>query len=305
MEGIYPTLQSVLDQTYENIEIIFSDDGTPGFEEEIKKIDNYISCHQKGNISNVVYNAIKINGGTVKNVNSAIVLSKGRYIKGLAAEDKFSHSNVLQHYVDFMEAHGSKVVFAKMRGVTSDGQYKYKLTSCESDYERLSSYTVEQTRNRLFRRNFLPAPTKMIDAEVFSTYGLYPESTRLIEDYPYWLHLTANGVKFDYLDEITIDYMLSGISSKGSYNEIFMQDMLVIYDKYIFPYDKRFGALQPIYNALKRGGLNFYIAEAQREKMTNSQKVYSRIKYLPFWLWVSLQSALNELHNQHLNVQEK
>lgn len=305
LEGIYPTLQSILGQTYENIEIIFTDDGTPGFDEEISKLDEYISAHQKGNINNVVYNAIKVNGGTVKNVNSAITLSKGRYIKELAAEDRLSHPHVLQHYVHFMETHDSKVVFAKMRGVTLEGQYKYRLPSCEFDYELLRSYTVEQTQNRLFRRNFLPAPTKMIDAEVFRIYGLYPECTRLIEDYSYWLYLTAKGVKFDYMDELTVDYMLSGVSGKGQYSEIFMQDMLIIYDKYIFPYDKRFGIIQPIYNALKRGGLNYYITEAQLGKKTRIQRLYVRLKYLPFWLLVFLQNAWYELQNKHLNVWEK
>lgn len=305
LAGIYTSLLSVLDQTYEKIEIIFSDDGSPGFSEEAKKIKSYITFHQKGNISNVIYNIIPENIGTVKNINSAIVLGNGRYIKILSAEDKLSHPDVLSHYVDFMETHKSKIVFAKMRGVMLDGQYKYKLLSCESNYNRLRNYTVEQTRNRLFRRNFLPAPAWMIDAEIFHIYGLFLESTRLIEDYPYWLYLSSRGVKFDYIDEIMIDYRLSGVSSAGKFSKTFMNDMMVIYDNYIFPYDKRFGILQPFYNMLKRTGLNFYIAEAERDEISHIQKFIVRVKYFPFWIFVSVQNMFNGMINKCLNIHKK
>ncbi len=296
--GLYPTLESVLEQTYEKIEIIFSDDGSPEFDKEMPGLKSFISGHQKGNITNVIYNALPENVGTVRNINSAIKLSSGHYIKILSADDRLSHPNVLSAYVNFMKMYNSKIVFAKMRGVTLDGQYKYKLQSCDFNYKRLRNYTVGQTRNRLFRRNFLPAPAWMIDAEVFRTHGLFLESTRLIEDYPYWLYLTSKGVAFHYMDEIAIDYKLSGISSSGHYSEAFMNDMLVIYDNYIFPYDKRFGILQSVYNALKRAGLNYYIAEAKNDKMT-------RVKYFPFWFLVSAQGMVNGMANKFISLQKK
>lgn len=298
--GIYPTLRSVLGQTYGNIEIIFSDDGTPGFEAGRQKMERYVEANQKGNITNVVFNAIKINGGTVKNMNSAIRLSHGQYIKALAADDMLSRPDALALFVSHMEAHGSKVAFAKMRGITLDGEYRHRLPSCESDYDLLRGYTVRQTRERLFRRNFLPAPAWMIHVDVFREYGLFPECVRLIEDYPYWLHLTANGVAFDYLDEVLVEYRLSGISSAGAYGEAFMQDMFVIYERFIFPFDSRYGCLQPIYNALKRAGLNFYLSEAKRGEMAGFQKLCMRVRYLPFWVFVSMQRKADDILNKCL-----
>lgn len=299
-EGIYQTLQSILEQTYENIELVFSDDGSPGFDAETGKINRYIEANQKGNITGVVFNAVRMNGGTVKNVNGAIRLSHGRYIKVLGAEDMLSRPDALSVYVDYMETHKSRIVFAKIRGILPDGSYRYRLVSCELDYGLLKSYTVRQTRERLFGRNFLPAPAWMADAGIFREYGLFPECVRLIEDYPYWLHLTACGVKFDYLDEILVDYRLSGISSAGSYGEEFMRDMLVIYDRFIFPFDRRFGVLQPVYNVLKRGGLNYYMLEAGRGGMTCFQKICTGIKYFPFRIYVSLQDMMNDMANKRL-----
>lgn len=301
VQGIYETLDSVLSQKYENIEIVISDDGTPDFEKEIPSIEKYIAARRKDNIRNIIINNIKVNGGTVKNINSAIRRSGGKYIKALSAEDTFSADTALQDYVDFMERNDFKIAFAKMRGVTPDGEYRYKLLSCESDYNKLKGYTVEDTKNRLFKRNFLPAPAWIIDRELFSRYGLFREDTRLIEDYPYWIYLSIKGVSFGYIDRVLIDYKLSGVSSGGSYGKLFMDDMLVIYNKYIFPYDRRFGVLQPVYNALKRAGLNYYIAEAKRSEMTSEQKVMYRIKYLPFHILVKLQNFKNDLNNKRIN----
>lgn len=296
--GIYETLDSVMSQTYPNIEIVVSDDGSPAFEEEVEKIRLYVETHEKGNISGLIVNAIKVNGGTVKNINSAIRRSKGKYVKVLSAEDTFVTEDALETYVSFMKQHEYRIIFAKMRGRTPDGEYKYELLSCESDYDLLKSYNVEDTKNRLFRRNFLPAPAWMIDRELFEEHGLFPEDTRLIEDYPYWITLTLKGEKFGYLDKVLIEYKLSGVSSAGNYSEMFMKDMLVIYDKYIFPYDRRFGPLQQLYNGLKRAGLNFYMAETRRKNMTPGQRIWARIKYLPFYVFVKLQDFIIMMKNK-------
>ena len=298
IQGIYESLDSVLKQTYERIEVVISDDGSPDFAKELDNIVSYVENHKRPNLMGFVMNAIPVNGGTVKNINSAIQKCSGELIKVLSAEDTLKDENSLAIYVDFMMANEYLIVFGKMRGVTPDGEYKYKLLSCESDYDLLKSYTVADTRNRLFARNFLPAPAWMAKKELFEQFGLFPETVRLIEDYPYWLHLTQNNVLFGYIDEILIEYKLSGVSSAGSYSEMFMNDMFVIYDKYIFPYDKRFGICQKLYNVLKRKGLEFYMAEARWGKMSKAERIKARIVYFPFWLFVTLQ-------NMKVNMQNK
>ena len=295
IEGIYETIDSIIEQDYSNIEIIISDDGTPEFANYIMKIENYINVNKKENISNIIINAIKVNGGTVKSVNSAIRLSKGKYIKLLSSEDKLANERALSTYVSFLENNNFDIAFAKLRGVTPDGEYKNELLSYDSNFAELRKYSIEQTHKRLFSRNFLPAPGAFFSRRLFGEVGLFPEDTRLIEDYPFWLYLCMKEISFGYIDEVLIDYKLSGVSSGGSYSEAFMKDMYIIYNKYIFPYDKRFGVFQPIYNMLKRGGLNYYIAEARRNNMTSVEKIFSRIKYLPFHMLVSVQIFLNRL----------
>lgn len=296
-DGIYETLDSVLQQDYDSIEIIFSDDATPDFNSHIDSLKHYIAENQRKNIKNIIFNAIPQNVGTVKNINSALRLAQGDYIKLISSEDRFSDKTVLTKFVQFMENSEYEICFCKVRGVTDAGKYIYELLACESDYKMLENYTVKQTRNYLFRRNFLPAPGAFMKKSLFDKYGLFMEDTRLIEDYPYWLHLTRQGVSFGYMDEVLIDYRLSGVSSTGSYSEAFMEDMLVIYDKHIFPYDKRFGVFQEFYNFLKRQGLNFYIAKAKWHKYNRLQKMCAYLKYGIFYLYTGLQNMIINIKN--------
>lgn len=305
IDGIYETLANVFRQNYDNIEVIISDDATPGFDKNVSDLKRYIDEHKTGNVKDVVINAIPVNGGTVKNINSAIRKAKGKYIKVLSAEDGFSTNDALEKYVEFMESNDYLIAFAKMRGVTAEGEYKYELLSCESNYDLLRGYTVQDVRNRLFKRNFLPAPAWIIDRKLFDENGLFPEDTRLIEDYPYWLYLSSRGVRFGYIDDVLIEYKLSGVSSGGSYGEMFMKDMFVIYDKYIFPYDKRYGILQPLYNKIKSAGLKFYMSRAVWNRLTIGQKVIAGIKYFPFFIFVKLQNVMIDMRNKRINKEKQ
>lgn len=289
-KGIYETLDSIFRQTYPSIEIIISDDGTPGFEKELPRLQSYIEEHKQENIVDVKMNAIPVNGGTVQNVNSGLALAQGDYIKLIAAEDLLTDEHTIESFVEFMESHSFDICFSKIKGVTPDGEFVYELASCDSDYQKLMKYSVEQIRNYLFVRNFLPAPGAFMRRELFEKYGFFKEDTLLIEDYPYWLYLSGEGVPFGFIDQVLIDYRLSGVSSTGVYGVKFMEDMYVIYEKFIFPYDKRYGVLQGLYNFLKRRGLDSYMAKAKWNEYSRMQKLLAYLKYGIFFFYIYLQN---------------
>ena len=289
LDGLYDTVDSVFIQDYPDIELVIADDASQDYQDKQPVLAAYIEAHQTSNIRNVIWVPHKKNGGTVKNSNDAIRASHGEYLLALAAEDTLAHASALSHMIQYLANSGENVCFGRMRGITPEGKYVDHLLSCESDYSLLRSYTVEQTRNRLFSRNFLPGACALKTRKLYEDYGMYPESVRLIEDYPFWLELTRKGVRFVYLDEVTVLYRLSGVSSTGHYSEMFMRDMYTIYDEFIFPYDCRYGALQGFYNFLKRQGLNYYMTLARWKKLSPGKRMLSRIKYLPFFIYTGLQ----------------
>ncbi len=298
LDGVYETLDSIFIQDYPEIEIILADDGTLVYDAEKEALEAYINNNKRDNIKNVIYSHLSNNQGTVKNANIAISKSSGAYIKLLASEDVFSNETALSEYVRFMKENNALIAFGRMRGITKDGEYRDELLSSESNYNLLKSYNIKQQRDRLFARNFLPAPAAFFDRSVFGKCGLFDEEIRLIEDYPYWIKLTKHRIKFSYLDKVTIHCRMSGVSSAGSYSEMFMKDMFVIYNKYIFPYDKRFGIFQMLYNRLKRDGLSFYMEKARISRYGLAKRVYTYIRYSPFYLYTKMLDIKIELKNK-------
>ena len=299
LDRVYGTLDSVFMQDYPEMELILSDDASADYAALQPTVAAYIEAHRGPNVRDVRWVSHAENVGTVRNLNDAIRASEGDYLYFFSPEDEFAHEKALSHLVQALEESGRDICFGRMLGVTPDGQEVEHLLSCESDYSLLKSYTVEQTRNRLFSRNFLPAPSKIMTRKLFQENGMYPEVIRLIEDYPYWLTLTKNGVPFAYLDEVVLQYRLSGVSGAGHYSEAFMRDMFVIYDQFIFPYDHRFGPLQGIYNMLKRHGLQYYMALARWDQFSPGKRFLMRVRYLPFFLYTGFLNWKVARKNQH------
>jgi len=73
-------LNSVLVQTYKNIELLIADDCSPDDSKSV--IENWLKNHPK-----VVFVANTTNLGNTKTFNKMLALSKGEYVMDLAADD--------------------------------------------------------------------------------------------------------------------------------------------------------------------------------------------------------------------------
>ena len=157
-EYIYEALDSVFSQDYPRIQLIISDDGSPNYGEHIDGIKQFVEANKKSNIIDVRYNRMDPNVGTVKHLNAVFSMARGEYIKDLGAGDTLNCQDALTKYVNYLEQNDCDICFARMRGVRPDGEYVFHLAACEDNYDLLRSLTVEQSFNRLFARNILPAP---------------------------------------------------------------------------------------------------------------------------------------------------
>lgn len=283
-DGLYETLDSVFKQDYPYIEIIISDDGSPNADEELTKIEKYIKENKSDNVVNVIINPVNVNIGTVKNLNAALKLASGEYIKPIGADDTLSCSDALSKYKKNIDESSCLVCVSKLRAIDKNGNYDNDFALCNIDYDLLRKMTPNQLRNKLFGSNFIPASCVFFKKELFEQYGYYPEDTRLIEDYPFWLYLCEQNVKIDFLDDRLVDYRLTGVSCGNYYSKMYMTDMITIHEKYIFPNDRRYGIIQPLYNKLKKGFLNSYMAKAEWDNYGIVNKFVAYIKYGVFFM---------------------
>lgn len=181
------SIRSILEQTYNNFELIIIDDcGKNNLDKIIKEFnDNRIKLYKN-----------KKNMGLVYSLNKAIRLSQGKYIARMDTDD-YCYKNRLEIQVKFLENNKDIDVLggncdyydgneiwgrSKLNGLVS---YQQIINSCPFIH-----------------------PTIMIKKEVFDEIDGYLNYSRS-EDYATWIELYVNNYKLYNIDNKLIRYHLS------------------------------------------------------------------------------------------------
>lgn len=229
-------LDSIFKQNYGDIEIILSDDGSPDFNRDL--LVEYISNKKGDNISNIIVYSQKQNVGTVKNINSALRLSSGEYIKLLAIDDILSNENVLFDASKWLDKNEDGIITSNVAICDKNMQR----TSVSYNKKQLVLNTISQDDlfKKLCRRNFIDAVGIFEKRNFFEKNGLFDESFYLLEDWPKWLEAALNGTKFLYANFESACYR-SDCGVGTSSNKKYLEDKKRVFKKYIAPNKKRLG----------------------------------------------------------------
>jgi len=184
---VQDSIQSVIEQTYENIELIIIDDGSK--DGSVAKIQQMIeSCEQR--FVRFEFRS-RPNKGLSATLNEAIEWCQGKYFAALASDDVILE-NKTKIQVKFLEEH--KDILAVFGGVKSIDNNNNELSTQLREAEMYSFKKI------IMHKHDLPAPTQMIRLEAIKKIGGYNPNI-LIEDWYMWLKLSMSGNVF-YINEI-------------------------------------------------------------------------------------------------------
>ena len=225
-KNYYNTIDSVLNQKYEKIEYILSDDGSNDFNEN--KIREYIDKNNKKNYSvKIISN--KNNVGTVKNVNGAYKMATGKYIVNLGANDIFYNENVITDIVDRIEKEDATAL------VTSRIMYDENLVIKDIIPNRKYVGAVKKLNSKIkkykkFIMNFIygmcSGSVLCIKRDYIEKIGYFDENYFLMEDAPFFTDLLYNEKVLLATDIVSIYYDGAGVSSgTKKTNEKFEKDL--------------------------------------------------------------------------------
>lgn len=207
---IRDTLESILNQTYNNIEIIIADDNSSD-----NSIDEAISYFKSVNYSNYKIAASDVNSGIPKNCNNGIKASNGQFIKLIAADDLLLEDCIYEN-VKFMNEHGNLIQFSNsIYFYESNGEKKEIKKDLYID-ESVNNMSVEEQFDKMAYGNYISAPTVFYNRKLFDKCGFFNEKYRFIEDYPLWCQILAKGEKILYLNKYTIFYRQHEMSLTNS-----------------------------------------------------------------------------------------
>ena len=175
-------IQSALNQTYKNIEIIVVDDGSSIFTEKIQPF-----------LGRVLY-LRKENGGTATALNHGIHAASGEYIAWLSSDDYFLPEKVFKQ-ITFMLKNNAEISFTNYDCINKNNQVILNWVG-----ERFSDIENGVYQAFLFR-NPVNGCTVVMKKEIFDKIGYFIPYHRYTHDYEMWFRLLVNGYKMYYLDE--------------------------------------------------------------------------------------------------------
>lgn len=209
---ILETLESVKAQTYQNVELVISDDCST---------DNTISICQKWieeNNNRFVRTEIitsSVNTGISSNLNRAENACHGDWVKGIAGDDILM-PDCISTCMEYVKSHQDVVyLFGRIKCFGTDENICAEVES-RFDYSFFSLSPENQLHRLLFEGNCIPASTSFYNKEKTSVLGVVnDERIPLLEDWPKWINLIKKGCIFHFVDTVLVRYRVGGISSNG------------------------------------------------------------------------------------------
>lgn len=202
IEYLEKAINSILLQTFSNIEFIIVDDSVKG------ETINYLEKRAEEDTRiKFVHNPTKL--GFVKSLNLGLKLSTGKYIARMDSDD-ISCSHRLEKQVQYLETHeevsilGGNINIIDEDGICT-GERKYKTS-------------FKEISKTMFYRNPLAHPTVMYRRNIIDKIGCYDESFSMAEDYEMWLRAIKMGLIVENIDEVLVNYrMCEDYHTKRSY----------------------------------------------------------------------------------------
>lgn len=230
---VLETLDSIAGQTYQNLELIVSDDCSTDNTVEICR--KWMEAHKERFVRTELLTVEK-NTGVSANMNRADDACQGEWVKEIAGDDVLMQ-NCIEIYMDFVKEHpGAVVVFANVEFFGGDEDRRRESEDWYSEKEEFFSWSKEEQYDYLtLVGDCIPAPASFYHREkVLELDVRNDERIPFCEDLPKWINFLKKGVHFDYVNKVTVRYRLSDSSLCGGTSEKFLKSKAKVYLYYCF-----------------------------------------------------------------------
>lgn len=217
-------VQSLLDQTYDNVEILLIDDNLPDYEGS-KEIKTYVDGLDT---DKVVYIKNEKNLGGSLSRNVGIFAAKGEYLTFLDDDDEYMPEKI-ENQLKFMLETDADLSFCNMIMYDTNGAV------CDyRDHKGIASFDNETLLRYHLTKNLSGTPTFMFKTEKLREIGGFRDA-KMGQDFFMMLTAIESGLKIRYLDscDIKVYKHNDGGISQGR-NKIDGENMLYEFKKQYF-----------------------------------------------------------------------
>lgn len=263
---IKQAVESVLNQTYKNIEVVVTDDGSTDNTEEV------VSAIKDDRVRFV---KMPQNGGPGAARNFGVENAKYDIIAFHDSDDIWRYEK-LERQVKLMEAGGYDMVYGRY-------SYHYFLGSYDRINPACEIKMADKTENiykTILKKNIIAMPTIVVKKELFEKAGGFNPQLKALEDYELCLRLTSLG-KIGFLNEPVIDVYASRGSVSSDVNAYFYSRayMVCIHVEKMIETGVYDDVLKDIYIRAQSIGVLEQIEEFMRQMLASCEKEIYYKKY--------------------------
>ena len=195
-ETLRDTIESVMMQSYGNIEHIIVDGGSSDATVDILREHDH----------SIDYWISEKDGGIYDAMNKGISLCSGEYVGMLNSDDMFSDDNVLQDIADRFCMTKVDAIFSCLNIVDKDNIKK-----------TLRKYRVAKLNSELLRIGVMPAhPTFYCKKSCYEEVGMYKTDYIIAADFEMLVRLLIRQkISWSFIDKVTVTMRSGGLSNSG------------------------------------------------------------------------------------------
>jgi glycosyltransferase involved in cell wall biosynthesis len=190
-------LQSLIEQTYQDFEIVAVDDGS------IDSTPSILSrWSQEGNFGSRLRVLTQAHCGIIPALNSGLSACRGNFIARMDTDDR-CHPQRLEKQIQFLDSHPDIAVLGCLVRLFPEGSVREGFRIYVDWLNTL--VTNEQICREIFVESPLAHPSVMVQREWLDQVGGYQEHG-WPEDYDLWLRMYLQGASFAKVPQVLLDW---------------------------------------------------------------------------------------------------
>lgn len=197
-------LNSIFDQTYSSLEMIWVDDASTDQSVEVmQKILASCPQEQRSKIKATLW--LPTNQGNCKAFNKAFAMAEGKYVIDFATDDKLLPHHIatmVQVFETLPESYA--LLYANAYLINELGKSYQCHYQVDKHQKAKFPPPSGQVYGALLAQSWICPPTTVFRKQALQNIGGYPEHLSF-EDWPTWLALAKNH-RFQYVDQVEVMY---------------------------------------------------------------------------------------------------
>jgi glycosyltransferase involved in cell wall biosynthesis len=208
---VHQAIQSAVNQTYENTEVIVVNDGSTQYEELLQPFFKKIKYIKKGN------------GGTATALNLGIQHATGDFFTWLSSDDLYDRDKVTKQ-ITFMNKRNADISYSSYFLIDSKG-------GILSGPARVGFQSKLQLAKRMQQGCPINGCTVMMKMDIFERVGVFERSLPYTHDYDLWMRILPH-YHFHYLHEPIVMHRVHDEMGTRRHKERIEREIKVVQKKH-------------------------------------------------------------------------